>query len=63
MRSETEIRQALVHVLATGCNDEDIIMIRLLAWVLKLPVKICTRLKPKPPRRRKCITAVDHFAI
>ena len=61
MRSEAEVRSALIHAIAGSmhCTDcHDIAAIRALAWVLELKVKEMAN----PPRRRKKKSITnDHF--
>jgi hypothetical protein len=63
MRTEAEIKAALLHVLAGDVApplDDCIMVIRTLAWVLDIEVKHCT--KPRPRRGKKPV-AIDHFAV
>ncbi len=62
MRTEAEIKAALVRAIAgsiNGIDANDLIAIRTLGWVLDIDV---TCVKPPLLKRHKQAVAADHFA-
>ena len=64
MRSEAEIKRALIHALAGSAKHadlNDIAAIHALAWVLDIDVSCVKKLPPQ--KSRKQAVAADHFAM